>query len=56
MKDREKYVLEVRLIVSVEALDLNDAQDMLTEVLGTGELDDLGIECHSIVFEQYRSL
>lgn len=53
---REKYVLEVKLLVSVEALDLDDAKDMLTEILGTGEMDDLGIECHSIFFEQYRSV
>lgn len=41
------------MLVSVDALDIDDAKDMLMEVLGTGEIDDLGIACHSIAFEQY---
>lgn len=54
MKEREKHLVEVKMLVSVDALDFDDAKDMIGDVFGAGEIDDLGIVCHSIHIEQYR--
>lgn len=48
--DREKRVVEIKMIVSIEAVDFDDAVDMLTEVFGN--IDDLGVECLSIAFKE----
>lgn len=49
----ETFLVEVKLLVSIEAPDFDDAKDMLEEVFGAGELEGLGINCHGVALEQY---
>ena len=51
---RERYMIEVSMLVSVDALDLSDAEDILLDIFGQGELDGFGITCHSVDIHQTK--
>lgn len=53
--DKERHLLEVKMIVSIEAVDVDDAKDMLLDIIGTGDIEDLGFTCHSVIFEKYSA-
>lgn len=44
----EKYVLEVKMLVGVDAPDINDARELIQDLFGDGELDGFGVTCYSV--------